>query len=110
MAVAYADADTIERAGDRIGFDYQVRFSSPPEGFDRLAGGMRVDCAARLWGSEGSAHYLGKTRGAQFGPRALQPVRPDTNGSVILETMCSGRFLSGPTDPAAHSCEVFGAR
>jgi hypothetical protein len=110
MAVAYADADTIARSGDEIAFDYQVRFSSPPENFDRLAGRMRLDCAGRRWGSAGSAHYLGNTRGAVFDARALEPVRPDTNGSVILDNMCGGRFLSGPIEPAVHAREVFGAR
>lgn len=110
MAVAYADADTIARSGGEIAFDYQVRFSRPPETFDRLAGRMRLDCAGRRWGSEHSAHYLGATRGAAYGPRALTPVRPDTNGSVILENMCGGRFLSGPIDPAVHAREVFGGR
>ncbi|MEA3015446.1 MAG: hypothetical protein QOI38_168 [Sphingomonadales bacterium] len=110
MAVAYADAATIARTGDEIAFDYQVRFSRPPATFDRLVGRMRLDCAGRRWGSDHSAHYLGATRGAEFGPRALTPVRPDTNGSVILENMCGGRFLSGPIDPAEHSWQVFGGR
>jgi hypothetical protein len=39
---------------------------------------------------------------------ALQPVRPDTNGAVILENLCGGRFLSGPVDPAVHSRALFG--
>jgi hypothetical protein len=107
---AYADADTIARSGDAIGFDFQIRLADPPEGFDRIAGRMLIDCAARLLGSENSAHYLGETRAAEFGPRPLQPVRPGTNGAVILENICSGRFLSGPIDPAVHSREVFGAR
>lgn len=110
MAVAYADAETVTRTGDEIGFDYQVRFSSPPENFDRLAGRMRIQCTARQWGSQGSAHYRDGRRSAQFPPMALQPVRPDTNGSVILENMCSGRFLSGPVDPAVHSRGVFSAQ
>ncbi|HYG29544.1 MAG TPA: hypothetical protein VD887_04945 [Allosphingosinicella sp.] len=108
MAVAYADADSIARSGDEIAFDYQVRFSNPPERFDRLAGRMRIQCGARLWGSQGSAHYLGETRGAEFPPMALQPVRPDTNGAIILDNLCGGRFLSGPVDPGAHSRAVFG--
>lgn len=110
MAVAYADAQTVARTGDEIGFDYQVRFSSPPDGFDRLAGRMRIQCSARLWGSQGSAHYLDGRRSAEFPPMELQPVRPDTNGSVILENMCGGRFLSDPVDPAVHSRGVFRAQ
>jgi hypothetical protein len=110
MSAAYADADTIARSGDEIAFDYQVRFASPPEGFDRLAGRLRIDCAGRRWASEGSASYLGETRGVAFGSPTLEPVRPDTEGAAILDNMCGGRFLSGAVDPAVHSREMFGGR
>jgi hypothetical protein len=109
-AVAYADTDSLSRTGDEVDFDYQVRFSSPPLDFDRLAGRMRIQCGARLWGSEHSAHYLGERRGSEFPAVELQPVRPNTNGSVIVDNICSGRFVSGPVDPAAHARAVFGAK
>ena len=109
-AVAYADADSIARTGDEIRFDYQVRFASPPLDFDRLQGRMRIQCGARLWGTEHSARYQGDRRGAEFSAGELQPVRPDTNGSVILDNMCSGRFVSGRVDPASHAREIFGAK
>ena len=109
-AVAYADTDSISRSGDEIRFDYQIHFASPPLDFDRLRGRMRLQCGARLWGTENSARYQGERRGEEFSGGELRPVQPDTNGSVILDNLCSGRFVSGPVDPAAHAREIFGAK
>ena len=110
IAVAYADADSIERDGDEIRFTMQVRFGSPPPHFDSLRSHMRIECAARRWGSEDNHLYLGDRRGDDIGPTEMAAVRPETNGSIIVDSLCAGRFLTGPVDPAVHSREVFGAR
>ena len=110
VAVAYADVQSIERNDDEIRFLMQVRFGSPPPQFDGVRGRMRIECAARRWGSDGNYLYLGEQRGEDIGPTPLQDVRPGTNGAVIVDNLCSGRFLSGTVDPAAHSRQIFSGR
>lgn len=107
-AVAYADAETLARDGDDISFVIQIRFDGAPPEFDGLRGRMRIQCSTRRWASEGTAYYLGEQRGRDIPPTALQEVRPGTNGAVIVDNLCAGRFLTGPVEPGVHSRAVFG--
>jgi hypothetical protein len=110
VAAAYADLDSISRSGDELRFRMQVRFGSAPPHFDGVRSSMRIQCEARRWGSEDNHLYLGEQRGADIGPTATSDVRPGTNGAIIVDNLCSGRFLSGPVDPAVHSRTLFEAR
>lgn len=110
ISVAYADATSIRRNGDEVRFLMQVRFGSAPPQFDGLRGQMLIQCAARRWGSEGSALYLGEQRGEESAPTELQEVRAGTNAAIVLDNICNGRFESGTVDPAEHSRGVFAGR
>lgn len=109
-SVAYADAASIERSGDEVRFLMQVRFASPPPDSDNLRSRMRVQCGARRWASEGTSLHVGDRLTHELGSTEMAEARAGTNGAVIVENICSGRFESEVVDPETHSRQLIGRK
>ena len=105
-SVAFVDVETIERRGDEVRFAMEVRFRPQQGRANIIRSVMRAQCTPRRWASEGASIYADGELIDRSGPDEMTEARPGTNGVLVIDGVCNGRFESGSVDPARHAAQV----
>jgi len=110
VSISFIDLETIERSGDEVRFEMDVRFGRPPGRWDGFRARIRAGCQTRRWETEGVALYRGDERMGEAVPVPEQDAAPDSNAYQVIEAVCAGHYHTGTVDPTLHARSVFEGR
>lgn len=106
--MAFVDASSIERSGERLRMWFELRIERPPGTADGSRGRVTADCRERWFEVTEASYFLGNQWLKPAPTESRQPAEPGTNMGAVLDNVCASRFLSGPVDPVSHSRRSWG--
>ncbi|HEX6374334.1 MAG TPA: hypothetical protein VFZ91_01290 [Allosphingosinicella sp.] len=105
--VAFADAGTMSRTGDKVRFWLEYRLERAAEGADGYRGYVSADCAAFTYGSTGLARLAGARLIEADGEESGLTAAPGTSMRAAIEAVCTKSWRSPRVDPVAHARAEF---